>query len=29
MFRDSAKILLSAVEYLKDMGSYGDDSYAD
>ena len=29
MFRDSAKILLSAVDYLKDMGSYGDDRYAD
>jgi hypothetical protein len=29
MFRDSAKILLSAVEYLKNLGSYGDDSYAD
>jgi len=29
MFRDSAKILLSAVDYLKDMGSYGDECYAD
>ena len=29
MFRDSTKILLSAVDYLKDMGSYGDERYAD
>lgn len=29
MFRDSVKILLSAVDYLKDMGSYGDERYAD